>query len=40
MVIVSGLLPNPTLETSVLSISLNTNGMIYMIPLGLGSAIR
>ncbi|KAK4485564.1 hypothetical protein RD792_008207 [Penstemon davidsonii] len=39
MVIVSGLLPNPTLETSVLSISLNTNGMIYMIPLGLGSAI-
>ncbi|KAH6835384.1 MATE efflux family protein [Perilla frutescens var. hirtella] len=39
MVIVSGLLPNPTLETSVLSISLNTNAMIYMIPLGLGSAI-
>ncbi|KAG8372412.1 hypothetical protein BUALT_Bualt12G0063500 [Buddleja alternifolia] len=39
MVIVSGLLPNPTLETSVLSISLNTNSMIYMIPLGLGSAI-
>ncbi|EPS72994.1 hypothetical protein M569_01755 [Genlisea aurea] len=39
MVIVSGLLPNPTLETSVLSITLNTNNMIYMIPLGLGSAI-
>ncbi|KAL8488814.1 hypothetical protein ACS0TY_024936 [Phlomoides rotata] len=39
MVIVSGLLPNPTLETSVLSITLNTNSMIYMIPLGLGSAI-
>ncbi|KAL2480961.1 MATE efflux family protein [Abeliophyllum distichum] len=39
MVLLAGLLPNPTLETSVLSISLNTNGMIYMIPLGLGSAI-
>nr|GEY08400.1 protein DETOXIFICATION 16-like [Tanacetum cinerariifolium] len=35
MVLLSGLLPNPQLETSVLSISLNTCSMIYMIPLGL-----
>ncbi|XP_071725355.1 protein DETOXIFICATION 16-like [Rutidosis leptorrhynchoides] len=38
MVLLSGLLPNPQLETSVLSISLNTCSMIYMIPLGLSSA--
>ncbi|KAM0041037.1 putative multi antimicrobial extrusion protein [Helianthus debilis subsp. tardiflorus] len=38
MVLLSGLLPNPQLETSVLSISLNTCQMIYMIPLGLGGA--
>lgn len=35
MVLLSGLLPNPMLETSVLSISLNTCSMVYMIPLGL-----
>ncbi|KVI11786.1 hypothetical protein Ccrd_009800 [Cynara cardunculus var. scolymus] len=40
MVLLSGLLPNPQLETSVLSISLNTCSMIYMIPLGLSSATR
>ncbi|KAL3533043.1 hypothetical protein ACH5RR_006564 [Cinchona calisaya] len=39
MVLLSGLLPNPKLETSVLSISLNTCSMIYMMPLGLGAAI-
>ncbi|XP_020532729.1 protein DETOXIFICATION 16 isoform X2 [Jatropha curcas] len=39
MVLLSGLLPNPKLETSVLSISLNTCAMIYMIPLGLSGAI-
>ncbi|KAM0041036.1 putative multi antimicrobial extrusion protein [Helianthus debilis subsp. tardiflorus] len=38
MVLLSGLLPNPQLETSVLSISLNTCSMIYMIPLGLSGA--
>lgn len=37
MVLLSGLLPNPKLETSVLSISLNTCSMIYMIPLGLSN---
>ncbi|KAF5208095.1 Detoxification-like protein [Thalictrum thalictroides] len=39
MVLLSGLLPNPRLETSVLSISLNTCSMIFMIPLGLSSAV-
>ncbi|CAI9098555.1 OLC1v1035224C1 [Oldenlandia corymbosa var. corymbosa] len=39
MVLLSGLLPNPKLETSVLSISLNTSSTFFMIPLGLGSAI-
>ncbi|GJR65315.1 probable flavin-containing monooxygenase 1 [Tanacetum coccineum] len=37
-VLLSGLLPNPQLETSVLSINLNTCSMIYMIPLGLSGA--
>ncbi|XP_042024262.1 protein DETOXIFICATION 16-like [Salvia splendens] len=39
VVILSGLLPNPTLETSVLSISLNTCWMVYMISVGLGGAV-
>ncbi|XP_058091623.1 protein DETOXIFICATION 16-like isoform X4 [Magnolia sinica] len=39
IVLLSGLLPNPKLETSVLSISLNTCSMVYMIPFGLSSAI-
>ncbi|GAA0159555.1 transporter [Lithospermum erythrorhizon] len=39
MVLLSGLLPNPKLETSVLSISLNTCSMIYMIPLGLSGGV-
>ncbi|OIT19184.1 protein detoxification 16 [Nicotiana attenuata] len=38
MVLLSGLLPNPKLESSVLSISLNTCWMVYMIPLGLSGA--
>ncbi|XP_075666216.1 protein DETOXIFICATION 16-like [Castanea sativa] len=37
MVLLSGLLPNPKLETSVMSISFNTCALIYMLPLGLGS---
>nr|GEY41638.1 probable flavin-containing monooxygenase 1 [Tanacetum cinerariifolium] len=40
MVLVSSFLPNPQLETSLLSISLNTCSMIYMIPLGLSGATR
>ncbi|XP_075093701.1 protein DETOXIFICATION 16-like [Nicotiana tabacum] len=40
MVLLAGLLPNPKLETSVLSISLNTCAMVYMIPLGLSGATR
>lgn len=40
VVILSGLLPNPKLETSVLSISLNTCWMVYMISVGLGGAVR
>ncbi|KAG6705682.1 hypothetical protein I3842_07G191900 [Carya illinoinensis] len=38
MVLLSGLLPNPKLETSVLAISLNTCSLVYMIPLGLNGA--
>ncbi|KAF6137375.1 hypothetical protein GIB67_036412 [Kingdonia uniflora] len=39
VVLLSGLLPNPKLETSVLSISLNTAALVWMIPSGLGGAI-
>ncbi|PON31482.1 Multi antimicrobial extrusion protein [Parasponia andersonii] len=39
MVLLSGLLPNPALETSVLSISLNTASTVWMIPFGLSGAI-
>ncbi|XP_048330181.2 protein DETOXIFICATION 16-like [Ziziphus jujuba] len=39
MVLLSGLLPNPKLETSVLSISLNTASTVWMIPCGLGGAV-
>ncbi|MFS7959539.1 putative multi antimicrobial extrusion protein [Helianthus anomalus] len=39
VVLLSGLLPNPKLETSVLSISLSTCWMVYMISVGLGGAI-
>ncbi|KAI5568812.1 hypothetical protein POPTR_012G051900v4 [Populus trichocarpa] len=38
MVLMSGLLPNPELETSVLSISLNTAATVWMIPYGLSGA--
>ncbi|XP_038880135.1 protein DETOXIFICATION 16-like isoform X2 [Benincasa hispida] len=38
MVLLSGLLPNPKLETSVLSISLNTDLTVWMIPMGLSAA--
>ncbi|XP_027358129.1 protein DETOXIFICATION 16-like isoform X2 [Abrus precatorius] len=39
MVLLSGLLPNPKLETSVLSICLNTAGAVWMIPFGLSGAV-
>uniref|UniRef100_A0A0E0M670 Protein DETOXIFICATION n=1 Tax=Oryza punctata TaxID=4537 RepID=A0A0E0M670_ORYPU len=39
LVLLSGLLANPKLETAVLSICLNTNSFAFMVPLGLGAAI-
>ncbi|KAK7314617.1 hypothetical protein VNO77_33144 [Canavalia gladiata] len=39
MVLLSGLLPNPKLETSVLSICLNTAATVWMIPFGLSGAV-
>ncbi|CAD5196181.1 unnamed protein product [Musa acuminata subsp. malaccensis] len=39
LVLLSGILPNPKLETSVLSISLNTASMVFMVPFGLGAAV-
>ncbi|PIA33363.1 hypothetical protein AQUCO_04100051v1, partial [Aquilegia coerulea] len=39
VVLLSGLLPNPKLETSVLSISLNSCWMVYTISVGLGGAV-
>uniref|UniRef100_A0A1J3I6G2 Protein DETOXIFICATION n=1 Tax=Noccaea caerulescens TaxID=107243 RepID=A0A1J3I6G2_NOCCA len=38
LVLLSGLLPNPVLETSVLSICLNTSATAWMIPFGLSGA--
>ncbi|XP_059072584.1 protein DETOXIFICATION 16-like isoform X2 [Cryptomeria japonica] len=39
LILLSGLLPNPKLETSVLSISLNTSSLAYMIPFGFSAAV-
>ncbi|KAK3133960.1 hypothetical protein QOZ80_6AG0543290 [Eleusine coracana subsp. coracana] len=39
LVLLSGVLPNPKLETSVLSICINTATLLYMVPLGLGISI-
>ncbi|KAL6646798.1 hypothetical protein ACP70R_015492 [Stipagrostis hirtigluma subsp. patula] len=39
LLLLSGLLPNPKLETAVLSICLNTNGFAIMTPLGLSCAV-
>ncbi|KAL6953812.1 hypothetical protein U1Q18_047385 [Sarracenia purpurea var. burkii] len=39
LVLLSGLLPNPELETSVLSVCLNTVVTIFAIPYGLGAAV-
>lgn len=39
LLLLSGLLPNPELETSVLSICLNTGALMFMVPSGLSAAI-
>ena len=39
LVILSGLLPNPQLETSTLSISLTTIAVLYMVPFGISAAV-
>ncbi|CAL5040403.1 unnamed protein product [Urochloa decumbens] len=39
VVLLAGFLPDPKLETSILSISLNTMWMVYTIPSGLSNAI-
>jgi len=39
LVLLSGLLPNPQLETSTLSICLTTLALCYMIPFGIGAAV-
>ncbi|KAL6629515.1 hypothetical protein ACP70R_029280 [Stipagrostis hirtigluma subsp. patula] len=39
LVLLSGLLPNPKLETAVLSICLNTSSFAFMVPLGLSRAV-
>ncbi|KAJ8430608.1 hypothetical protein Cgig2_021570 [Carnegiea gigantea] len=39
MVLLAGLLPNPALETSVLSVCLNTASTVWMIPFGLSGAV-
>jgi len=38
LVLLSGLLPNPKLETAVMSICFNTYVFAFMLPMGLGSA--
>ncbi|XP_061351411.1 protein DETOXIFICATION 12-like [Gastrolobium bilobum] len=38
LVLLSGLLPNPQLETSVLSVCLNTISTLYTIPFGIGAS--
>ncbi|KAM3319168.1 protein DETOXIFICATION 16 [Capsicum chacoense] len=39
LVLMSGLLLNPKLETSVMAISLSTSSLVFRIPFGLGSAV-
>ncbi|KAM3328514.1 protein DETOXIFICATION 12 [Capsicum galapagoense] len=39
LILLSGLLPNPQLETSVLSVCLNTISTFYAIPFGLAGAV-
>ncbi|KAG0500137.1 hypothetical protein HPP92_000209 [Vanilla planifolia] len=39
LMLLSGLLPNPKLQTSVMSITQNTCALVYMIPYGISAAI-
>ncbi|GMN38681.1 hypothetical protein TIFTF001_007915 [Ficus carica] len=39
LILMSGILPNPELETSVLSVCLSTISTLYTIPYGLGAAV-
>ncbi|KAA8532787.1 hypothetical protein F0562_032820 [Nyssa sinensis] len=39
LILLSGLLPNPELETSVLSVCLSTTTTLYAIPYGLGAVV-
>jgi MATE family multidrug resistance protein len=39
LVIMSGLLPNPQLETSTFSICLSTTALLYMVPFGISAAV-
>ncbi|XAR50239.1 hypothetical protein NMG60_11004509 [Bertholletia excelsa] len=39
LVLISGLLPNPRLETSVMAISLDTSALVFRIPIGFGYAV-
>uniref|UniRef100_A0A0D3HCI4 Protein DETOXIFICATION n=1 Tax=Oryza barthii TaxID=65489 RepID=A0A0D3HCI4_9ORYZ len=39
LVLLSGILPNPQLETAVLSISLSTASLLIMVPRGIGSSL-
>uniref|UniRef100_A0A0E0EWT8 Protein DETOXIFICATION n=1 Tax=Oryza meridionalis TaxID=40149 RepID=A0A0E0EWT8_9ORYZ len=39
LVLLSGILPNPQLETSVLSICLSTSSLLFMVPRGIGSSL-
>uniref|UniRef100_A0A0D9XIS2 Protein DETOXIFICATION n=1 Tax=Leersia perrieri TaxID=77586 RepID=A0A0D9XIS2_9ORYZ len=39
LVLLSGILPNPKLETSILSIGFNTTSMLFMVPRGFGSSL-
>ncbi|XP_039122930.1 protein DETOXIFICATION 16-like [Dioscorea cayenensis subsp. rotundata] len=39
LVLMSGLLPNPKLETSVLAICLNSSTLAFMIPFGIGASV-
>ncbi|RVW53054.1 Protein detoxification 17 [Vitis vinifera] len=40
LVLMSGLFPNPNLDASMMSISLNTSLVVFRIPFGFGSAVR
>ncbi|XP_060206474.1 protein DETOXIFICATION 16-like [Lycium barbarum] len=39
LVLMSGLLPNPKLETSMMAISISTSSVVFRIPFGFGSAV-